>query len=367
MIRPIRLTLLSIAALLVLLILPAPGSASGVGEADLAVTPTMRAEVIRGVIREVESLYVDPDKAKKVADTLRRENKRKAFDSLQSAGPLCRALTQLLGDGTGDQHLRVDYSPTPMPLPTPSRRGAPQPVDSAMLAEAPLQNYGFIKVERLRGNVGLLELRKFYDPQAAGATAAAAMALLANTDAMIIDLRENGGGYGEMVNLLTSYFLPGDPVHLRDIYDRATGERVQEWTLPYVPGQRYTKPLTILTSRKTFSAAEAFAYGLKNQKRARIVGERTRGGAHPTTIRMLDEHFAVFVPHARVVDAVTGTDWEGTGVTPDLAVPAGEAPLVAHLEILKQFRVEEKGDNPGLDQLIQMLAEQLEGARSAAK
>ena len=367
MLRPFRAVVLAVAATLTLLSHVASPSAAVASEADLAITPAIRAEVIRGVIREVESLYVDPEKGKKVAETLRRESKKKAFDSLESAAPLCRTLTRILRDGTGDQHLRVDYSPTPMPLPPPSLPGTPQPVDSAMLAEAPLQNYGFIKVERLRGNVGLLELRKFYDPQAAGATAAAAMALLANTDALIIDLRENGGGYGEMVNLLTSYFLPGDPVHLRDIYDRATGERVQEWTLPYVPGQRYTKPLTILTSRKTFSAAEAFTYGLKNQKRARIVGERTRGGAHPTTIRMLNEHFAVFVPHARVTDAVTGTDWEGTGVTPDLEVSAAEAPLAAHLEILKQFRADEKGANPGLDQVIEMLAEQLEQARSAAK
>jgi hypothetical protein len=371
MIRPIRMPLLAAFSLLAAISYAGPVFAAEPGRgdrADLPITPAMRAEVLRGVIHEVESLYVDPAKAHTLAETLRRQNRKRAFDSLDSAGSLCRALTRVLREGSGDQHLRVDYSSTPMPLPSPATPGDTQRADSAQLVEAAAQNFGFVKVERLRGNVGLLELRKFYEPQAAGATAVAAMALLANTDALIIDLRENGGGYGEMVNLLTSYFLPGDPVHLRDIYDRATGEHAEEWTLPYVPGRRYTKPLYILTSRKTFSAAEAFTYGLKNQKRARIVGERTRGGAHPTTMRQLNEHFAVFVPHARVVDAVTGTDWEGTGVAPDMEVPAAEASLAAHLEILKGFRAEEQGrDNPGLDQVIQTIAGQLEQTRSAAK
>jgi hypothetical protein len=366
MIQPTRISIVAALALLAVTIQTAPASAAD-PKPDLSVTPAMRAEVIRGVIREVDRLYVDPEKAHRLADTLRRQQKRKAFDSLETASSLCRTLTELLRAGSGDQHLRVDFSAAPMPMPPPAASGSTQPVESSQLAEAAAQNYGFAKVERLRGNVGLLDLRKFYDPQAAGATAAAAMALLANTDALIIDLRENGGGYGEMVNLLTSYFMTGDPVRLRDIYDRETGEHAQEWTLPYVTGRRYTKPLYILTSRKTFSAAEAFAYGLKNQKRARVVGERSRGGAHPTSMRQLNEHFAVFVPHARVVDAVTGTDWEGTGVAPDLETSAGEAPIVAHLEILKSFRAEESGGNPGLDQVIRGLEDQLQQVRSAAK
>jgi retinol-binding protein 3 len=356
-------TRLAVAAVIACFAHSPPATASEPPRPDLAISAATRAEVIRGVIREVESLYVFPDKARQIAATVRRQEKSKAFASMDSAGSLTRALTQILQDVGSDGHLRVDYSVTPRPMPRAPVSGAAEPVDSARLRESARQNYGFVKVERLLGNVGYIDLRIFDPPAAAGGTAAAAMALVARTDALILDLRQNGGGHGEMVNFLATYFFSGPTVHLRDVYDRESAESLQCWTLPYVPGERYTKPLYILTSKRTFSAAEAFAYGLKNQKRARIVGERTRGGAHPTSVRQINEHFAVFVPHARVMDAVTGTDWEGTGVAPDVEVPADEALLEAHRSVLQAFRAEETTANPGLDEVIRTLAAQLETVR----
>jgi hypothetical protein len=357
------LALAALAATIACLVHPPPAHATDPARADLAISPTTRAEVIRGVICEVESRYVFPDKGRLVAATLRRDEKSRAFASMDSAGSLCSALNRILSDLTADGHLRVDYSVTPRPMPPATIPDAAAPVDSARSRESALQNFGFVKVERLPGNVGYIDLRSFEPPEAAGGTAAAAMAFVARTDALILDLRQNGGGHGEMVNFLATYFFSGPAVHLRDVYDRESGESLQCWTLPYVPGDRYTKPLTILTSRRTFSAAEAFAYGLKNQKRARIVGERTRGGARPTSIRQINEHFAVFVPHARVVDSVTGTDWEGTGVVPDVETPADHALVEAHVQILQAFRAEEGATpNPGLDEVIRTVAAQREQA-----
>jgi C-terminal processing protease CtpA/Prc len=139
-----------------------------------------------------------------------------------------------------------------------------------------------------------------------------------------------------MVALISSYLFGPDPVHLNDLYFRPDDSTHQWWTLPHVPGQRYEgKPVYILTSKRTFSAAEEFAYNLKSLKRATIVGETTGGGAHPGGTRRINDHFAVFVPSGRAINPITKTNWEGTGVTPDLPVAADLALKTAHLAALK--------------------------------
>jgi hypothetical protein len=354
------------AALLLISVLavgPAPARAQSV-RPNLAISPAMRSEVIAGVIREVETKYVFEEPARRMARLLRERQRSGKFDAIDSAAVLCTALTATLHEVRADEHLRVDYSFRAKPMPRASDAATDSAAESAQRRQGAMENFGFARVERMRGNVGYLDLRRFAHPEGAGETAAAAMAFLANTEAMIIDLRENGGGYGEMVNLLTTYFLTGEPVHLRDVYDRGEQSHLQAWTLPYVPGPRYTAPLFILVGPKTFSAAESFAYGLKNLKRAKIVGERTRGGAHPTSMRQINEHFAVFVPHARVVDVATKGDWEGTGVAPDMETRSDWALAAAHVEALRAMRAlpQNAGDD-GLDDLIRIAGEDLERLR----
>ena len=170
----------------------------------------------------------------------------------------------------------------------------------------------------------------------AGETATAAMSFVANTDALIIDLRENGGGSPDMVALVCSYLFGAHPVHLNDLYFRPENSTHQWWTLPYVPGQRYeNKPVYVLTSKRTFSAAEEFTYNLKSLKRATIVGETTGGGAHPGGPRRINEHFTMFLPSGRAINPVTKTNWEGTGVAPDVSVSAEKALNTAYLAALK--------------------------------
>ncbi|HEY6414403.1 MAG TPA: S41 family peptidase [Edaphobacter sp.] len=151
------------------------------------------------------------------------------------------------------------------------------------------------------------------------------MNFLAHTDAVIFDLRENGGGDPKMVSLIATYLFD-QPEHLNDLYERKTDTTTQYWTQPFVPGTKLgDKPVYVLTSNRTFSGAEEFTYDLKNLKRATIVGETTGGGAHPVRGVRVDDHFVVGVPFARAVNPVSKTNWEGTGVEPDVSVKAADA------------------------------------------
>ena len=164
------------------------------------------------------------------------------------------------------------------------------------------------------------------DPEEAGPAIAAAMELVSGTYALIIDLRQNHGGSPLGVAFWCSYLFPDADTHLGDIFRADTGETRQFWSLAWVPGPRYLdRPVYLLTSHETFSGGEDFCYTLQAQDRAQVIGETTGGGAHPTRTMPISETMAVSVPFARSVNPVTGTNWQGTGVVPDTAVPAAEA------------------------------------------
>jgi C-terminal processing protease CtpA/Prc len=198
-------------------------------------------------------------------------------------------------------------------------------------------NHGFGKVERLPGNIGYLEFFNFADEELGADTVAAAMNFVNGTDALIIDMRRNGGGNPAMVALVCSYLFGPEPVHLNDLYWREGNRTDEFWTKKEVAGKRYVnKDVYVLTSKRTFSGAEEFTYNLKNLKRATIIGETTGGGAHPGGGFRISEHFGMFVPTGRAISPITKTNWEGTGVTPDVSVPADQALHVARLTALKK-------------------------------
>jgi C-terminal processing protease CtpA/Prc len=164
------------------------------------------------------------------------------------------------------------------------------------------------------------------------------MNFINGTEALIIDMRANGGGNPAMVALVCSYLFGPEPVHLNDLYWREGNRTDEFWTKKEVAGKRYlNKDVYVLTSKRTFSGAEEFTYNLKNLKRATIIGETTGGGAHPGGGFRVNEHFGMFVPTGRAISPITKTNWEGTGVTPDVPVPADQALLVARVMALKKL------------------------------
>lgn len=183
------------------------------------------------------------------------------------------------------------------------------------------ENFGFRKVERLGGNIGYIDLRNFASPDYAKETIADAMGFVANTDALIFDMRFNGGGDPAGVQLICSYLFGDKPVHLNDLYYRPNDETKEFWTLKKVDGVKMPDvPVYVLTSGFTFSGAEEFSYNLKNLKRATLVGETTGGGAHPGGMMPVNDNFVVFIPTGRAINPITKTNWEGTGVTPDVFI-----------------------------------------------
>jgi len=296
----------------------------GTSMKDLSTTidAATRARVIDGAIAKLDEFYVDPELARKMEDGIRSRQKRGEYDAVTDGSAFAEMLTANLRDVSHDKHLRVDFSPAPQPE-------MPSKPDANMIAQYRQQmermNCGFEKVELRSGNVGYVKFNMFADPDICGPTAVAAMNFLANVDAIIFDLRENGGGDPKMVAFISSYLF-SEPTHLNDLWERKAGTTQQYWTLPYVPGKRLDgKPVYVLTSARTFSGAEEFCYNLKNLKRATLVGETTGGGAHPVAGHRIDDHFMIGVPFAKAINPVSKTNWEGTGVAPDVKVAAADA------------------------------------------
>jgi hypothetical protein len=250
------------------------------------------------------------------------------YDGIAEAQAFARRLTVDLQSVTRDRHMRVFVAPT-----------NPAPTDDVQ-PTSPLTYAGFERVDRLTGNIGYIKLDSFLDPGPFQETASKAMADLANSDALIIDMRDNGGGRPELVDYLCSFFFdPKTPVHINDLIFRTAGTNefitTQSWTKP-VPEPFLGKPVYILTSKRTFSGAEEFVNDMKVQKRAKIVGETTGGGANPGNRNQLDPRFEIFIPDGRPENPITRTNWEGVGVVPDIEVDEKQALQVAVREILSQ-------------------------------
>jgi hypothetical protein len=285
-----------------------------------------RARVIEGAIAKLNESYVFPETANKMGQALRRRQKRGEYDELTDGFRFATLLTTHLREISHDKHLGVNFFPGKLPG-NPAAPSAEQLAANRKAIER--NNCGFEKLERLAGNVGYVKFNMFADPEACGATATAAMNFLGNSDALIFDLRENGGGDPKMIALISTYLFAG-PTHLNDIWERKTGVSQQYWTLPFVSGKRLPNvPVFVLTSSRTFSGAEEFTYNLKNLKRATIVGETTGGGAHPVRGERIDDRFTIGVPFARAINPISKTNWEGTGVEPDVKTSAAEALAVA--------------------------------------
>ena len=332
---------------------------------DLTIDSATRTQVIDAVLKRLNDSYVFPDVAKKMETSIRERAEKKEYDQLTSAKQFASTLTKDLQAISNDKHLRVRYSHSAIPE-RGQRREPTAEEREQRKRDMSWMNHGFTKVERLRGNIGYVEFSGFMDEELGADTVAAAMNFVNGTDALIIDLRSNGGGNPAMVALVCSYLFGPEPVHLNDLYWREGDRTDQFWTKKEVGGKRYlNKDVYVLTSKRTFSGAEEFSYNLKNLKRATIIGETTGGGAHPGGMFRMHEHFGAFVPTGRAINPITKTNWEGTGVTPDVAVPADQALLVARLMALKKSLTSLA--NPDFKAGVQDEIEKLEKELSALK
>ncbi|MCB0707064.1 MAG: hypothetical protein KDC34_17230 [Saprospiraceae bacterium] len=315
-------------------------------EAPPPLTSNERKEVIDSISTILEREYVFPEIGKEISAHLQQKHKDGAYNSITDPIEFSQVLSEDVRAINNDLHLRVRFSPEMIA----EWQNTISPEDSlAMEARqrrsGQLNNYGFQEVKLLDGNIGYLNLTGFYNvTEEAGQTAQAAMNFLSNADALIIDLRSNGGGSPSMIQLITSYLYGPEPVHLNTFYYRPQEDLSQTWTLPYVPGKRRPDiDVYVLTSSGTFSAAEEFSYNLRNLERATLIGEVTGGGAHPGGTRIATDRFTVWVPSGRAINPITKTNWEGTGVQPHIEVPADQALNVAQIKAIEKLL--EKSDD----------------------
>ena len=302
-----------------LLAMPLPAFAADVDAAE-------QRAALQEAIEMIETRYVGTQHI----DALTAELERliATVERAEDGEAFAKRVTERLRAASADGHLGLSYSEEPIPDPSKESEKLTLNEDFEEWFGAGVNN-GVQKIERLEGNIMLLDLRVFPPPSMGAETIAAAMNTVAQGDALIIDLRKNGGG-AETVLLVMGYLVePGS--QFMSTYNRPRDEWTHESVPAWVPGKRFgsEKPLYILTSRRTFSAAEALAYSLQAMDRATIVGEVTGGGAHPFEFRKVSKHFALELPEAMSRHPLTGRNWQGVGVKPDVEVPREEALDVA--------------------------------------
>ncbi len=278
--------------------------------------------VVDKIAATLASTYIDAGKARSMGAALRAHLAKGDYDKIVDGPTFAMRLTEDLHADTRDLHMRVMFGPHP--------KGEPPPQPEAdQLAQLHDMNYGFGQIERIEGSIAHLVIDAFppADLEAAQVAIGDLMTQVADADALIIDLRGNGGGDPKTVALVASYMFDTKPVHLVDIYERETHKTEPSWTLAKLHGKRFggKKPVYVITSKRTFSGGEELAYDLQTTKRAKVIGETTGGGAHPTKMVSLDVSFAIAVPFAESISPITKKNWEGTGVVPDVATTADAA------------------------------------------
>ncbi|MEZ4959899.1 MAG: S41 family peptidase [Saprospiraceae bacterium] len=313
---------------------------------DVAITADFKKATVARLSDAINERYVFPDVAKATGEHLQKQLSAGVFNKYTDLKAFADALTAEVQSINHDKHMRIrPLPPREAPPDTPERMIEDQLVQQAQMRE---NNAGFREVKKLDGNIGYLDLRGFASPDWGAPMADAYMKLLATSDAIIIDLRKNGGGSPEMVQYLCSYFFDKH-VHLNSLYWREGDETREFWTLDKVGGQKMPEvPLFILTSNYTFSGAEEFSYNMQTQRRATLIGETTGGGANPGGGVPLNDKLMVFIPTGRAINPITKTNWEGVGVVPEVMTTADEA-LEKGVDLAKEaaeeFRQKNKEKN----------------------
>jgi C-terminal processing protease CtpA/Prc len=292
--------------------------------------------IIKNLGQQLLQHYVFLHVAEEMDAQLQKNVREGYYSSVDTIQDFCEIVTKDLYEICQDKHLKVIYQPEV------TQHENSNTIQEKMFEvekrRGKVDGYGFHKVERLPGNIGYIDMRKFYSIEIGADTVISAMNLVKNTDALILDLRKNGGGRVEMVAFFISYFLE-EPTHINSIYTRSDDTFLQTWTQKYVPGNRYVnKPIYILTSNFTFSGGEALAYSLQQLKLAKIIGEVTGGGANPVIFNQVTENIRFKIPNRRTIFPITNSNWEGTGVIPDVPIHKEASFELAYKEALSIVR-----------------------------
>lgn len=383
--RPQLVAQVSMALVLLAFAAPAMGAAQTARPAAAKLDAERRAQVVRSLCDQVREHYVEPDTARMIADLVAARLKAGAYEQITEPTAFAEAVTQDLRRVNGDLHLSLRFDPEGGSLdagprivrregppgggsgggapvvvrdsgPPPGGAGGGAPVvvhergprpggaggpdagpNAPWMREAVEKNFGLGRAEILPGNIGYLEITGFMEAPGMEKTLVAALEFLEHTDAMIVDVRRNGGGSGGMSHLVFSHFLGETPVPTIRVKSREEGMSREQQSLAEVPGPRRPDvPLYVLTSRNTGSAAEEFSFVLKNLGRATLVGDRTGGAGHMVGMFPASDGFVAGVSITRVSDPRTGLEWEGVGVQPDVRVSAERALDVAHVAALRK-------------------------------
>lgn len=304
----------------------------------VVVDRAMRSEAIDMLVAALNGRYIFPDKAKQIETVLRQRQQEGKYDGISDGEQLAKQLTADLHSVAPDKHLVVGFDPG---LALPDDNGTRPPLESKaqwerrnnVVVRAIMRHMAqrdVEKIDRLSPNIGYLKITGFPPPFLVADKYAAAMDELADTDGLIVDLRYNRGGGPPSVALLVSYFVD-QRTRVNDVWDRVTGLTTQHWTQDKLEGKRYgsKKPVLILVGPETKSAGEDFAYTMQALKRATVIGQPTWGGANPARPYRLGDNFHAVIPGRRTISPITGTNWEGVGVTPDIAAAPDQALAVA--------------------------------------
>ncbi len=295
-------------------------------------------DIIKDLSKKIENYYVFPETGEKISQFLLDKLKQGSYNGIKDPTSLERIISNDMVDVSDDKHFYLEYDPLMVQTLMEEMKNGVSVFDDdyiefkISLRSEQYRNYHIIKAERLPGNIGYIKLNDFPPAEFAGDVITGAFKLLTNSHAFIFDIRNNGGGYPSLVSFMISHLIEPSSKLLTSIYERKTDSIFQNWTVPYISGKRFPNiPVYILTSQRTASGAEEFAYVLKMMGRATIVGENTRGAANPVDILPVLDRFVIWLPIGTPTNPISKDNWEGKGVFPDYEIKQEKALEKAHM------------------------------------
>lgn len=324
----------------------------------ITLTNEYKKETIEKLSLLIQDFYIFPDVAKKTTELIYKQFEVGYFDKCIDNETFATVLTESLQSVSKDKHMRIMVN-TPFIAPKNTLE-AKSEHRMGQISNYRSLNHGFKELKMLEGNVAYLDLRMFAPIEMAKEIADAYMKLLSLSDAIIIDLSNNGGGDPAMVQYLCSYFFD-KKLHLNSLFYRE-GNRTQEyWTLEKVEGKKMDDiPLFIMIGEETFSGAEEFSYNMQTQKRATLIGQISAGAANPGGTRGINENLSVFIPTGKAINPITNTSWEGIGVQPEIHTKKEDTFEQAHILAQKAANFLRKNKLETYIQLQQKLNHHLE-------